>query len=118
MADDPSQILQPYIDVILRLGRDAAQEPIFTAFYVENTGEIASHTEGNLQHTGHDSWFIPPPVPLGPLGDIADAATRNAEAIFRSVLETLDNNGERFHQADALNGGIWPQATDLEEEEV
>jgi hypothetical protein len=118
VADDPSQILQPYIDVILKLGRDAAQEPIFTAFYIENTGEITPHTEGDSQYASHDSWFIPPPVPLEPLGDIADTATRNAEIIFRSVLKNLDNDGEQFHQADAVNGGIWPQSTNVEEEEA
>jgi hypothetical protein len=42
----------------------------------------------------------------------------SGEIIFRSVLKFLDNDGEQFHQAEAVNGGIWPQSTDVEEEEA
>ncbi|KAF7776099.1 hypothetical protein Agabi119p4_4492 [Agaricus bisporus var. burnettii] len=117
-AVDPSQILQPYIDILLKLGREVAQEPIFTAFYIENAGETSPHAVGDPQHNVHGSWFIPPPVPLEPLGDIADIATRNAENIFRNLLDILDNDGEHSHRVNTLNGGIWPQLIDLEEEEV
>jgi hypothetical protein len=107
-ALEPSKTLRPYLDVILKLGREERQEPVFTAFYAEKLGEMPpSEIEANKQA----SWVIPPPVPLGPLGDVADAATQNAEILFHELLRILGDGEERYQLDESQSGGIWPRVT-------
>ncbi len=110
-------MLRPYLDVIFKFGREEAQEPLFTAFYVENLeGDLPSR--GDAPQTDNSPpWLIPPPVPLGPLGDISDAAARNAELAFHEIIRVLGDNNERYQKDDAQNGGIWPKSVTTEDED-
>ncbi|KXN86331.1 Rab proteins geranylgeranyltransferase component A [Leucoagaricus sp. SymC.cos] len=112
---DPSQALRPYLDAILELGREEVREPLFTAFYTENLGEVPPNDGSQSQKKA--TWLVPPPVPLGPLGDVADTATRNAETLFHEVLQALSDNGEKYSKDDAQSGGIWPKTAVTENED-
>lgn len=114
---DPARTLRPYLDVILKLGREEAQEPLFTAFYVDNLEAGLSSRGDPPQADKPTPWLIPPPVPLGPLGDISDAATRNAELAFHEVLQVLGDKDERYQKGDAQNDGIWPKSAASEDED-
>ncbi|KAJ3563993.1 hypothetical protein NP233_g8579 [Leucocoprinus birnbaumii] len=111
---DATQMLQPYLDAILRLGKDEAQVPLFTSFHTEN---LNTHLPPAKDPSEKGTWIIPPPVPLGPLGDVADAATRNAETLFHTVIDALDNSEERYQKEDSHNGGIWPRIAVTEDED-
>jgi hypothetical protein len=89
---------------------------LFTAFYAENLSEATSQ-ETDALHDAQPTWIVPPPVPLGPLGDVADAAASNAEIIFHEVLRAIGDNGERYLKGDSQNGGIWPRVIPTEEED-
>lgn len=110
---DPSQVLQPYLDTILRLGREEPQTPLFTAFYVENLDEICPLGTDSQEAT----WIIPPFTPLCPLGDIADAATQNAEVLFHAVLRALGDSNQKYQKDNSHDGGIWPEVLTPEDED-
>ncbi|KAF5363533.1 hypothetical protein D9756_000567 [Leucocoprinus leucothites] len=109
-----SQMLEPYLNAVLRLGREEPQTPLFTAFYTENLGAIPPCETDSQRHA---PWIIPPPVPLGPLGDVADAATQNAEILFHAILEALGDSEGRYQKGDSYDGGIWPKIITTEEED-
>lgn len=110
---DPSQVLRPYLDTILRLGREEPQTPLFTAFYVMNLETCSLGTDASQEA----SWIIPPPTPLGPLGDIADAATQNAEVLFHAVLRALGDSNQKYQKDNSHDDGIWPQVLIREDED-
>lgn len=70
------------------------------------------------QYDNQKSWLILPSLPLGPPGDVADAAAQNAEIIFREALGILDYNEEQYNRGDAQNDGIWPQLVAADEGEL
>ncbi|KAF9452027.1 FAD/NAD(P)-binding domain-containing protein [Macrolepiota fuliginosa MF-IS2] len=113
---DPSETLRPYLDAVLKLGEEF-QDPLFTTFYIEHAKDTPS-SAGDPHPINRPSWLVPPPVPLGPIGDVADAAAHNAEVTFHEILQALRDEGKRYQKEDAQNGGIWPKfvATENEDE--
>lgn len=108
-------MLRPYLNTVLKLGREDAQEALFTAFYVESLKDIPARDVSQLD--SRIPWLVPPPVPLGPLGDIADTAAQNAEVLFFKILQALGDNEERYQKGDAQNSGIWPKVIATEDED-
>ncbi|KAL5530773.1 MRS6 [Sanghuangporus sanghuang] len=99
-ANNPEQILRPYLEITLSLLQSPSGEPLrelSSAFYIKSSPTLSDTHLASLKGKG---IFVSPPLPEH-IAEAGDAAASIGETLFRDVLKQLGN-------PDADDVELWP----------
>ncbi|KAH6915268.1 rab escort protein [Coprinopsis sp. MPI-PUGE-AT-0042] len=119
-ADAPESaesMILPYVNALLSLpsnGHESAIEPLATAFFLEHVGAVSSPEE-HPTTTELPRHLIVPPLNYSTFPDLPDAATRNAEAVFRCAVQTLHTLAGKEYLEEEID--FWPPIETNNEED-
>jgi Rab proteins geranylgeranyltransferase component A len=100
-------ILSPYVNALLSLpsnGHESPIEPLAAAFFIEHVG-IAPPSQETTD-TEPRRHLVVPPLNYSTFPDLPDAATRNAEAVFRRAVKMLHTVAGKDDLEEELD--FWP----------
>lgn len=106
-SESAESILLPYVKSLLSLpcnGHETAIEPLATAFFFEHVGIASSPNDST--DTELQRYIIVPPLNYSTFPDLPDAATSNAEAVFRCAVQTLHSLAGKDYVEEEID--FWP----------